>query len=47
MDNKKNQYKKPTIYMVKLSYHSLMQNNTDGTVGGGLSREQRSDWDEE
>ena len=46
MDNKKNQYKKPTIYMVKLSYHLLNQ-STGGTQGGGLSREQRSDWDEE
>ena len=46
MDNKKNQYQKPTIYMVKLSYHSLIQ-NTGGIEGEAQSREQRSDWDEE
>ena len=49
MNNKKNKYKKPTIYMVKLSYQILLNENPSdtGQEGEGYSRVYRSNWDED
>ena len=44
--NKKNYYQKPTMIVIRIKDENLLQ-NSGGTEGGGQSRQQRSDWNEE
>ena len=47
MDNMKSKYKKPTVYMVKVRYQTLLDSESDGHEGPANSRQQRPDWDED